>query len=60
MELIIPRMMTIEAAADATGLAKYRLRSLALNDKIVHIKAGKKILINVDRLIDFLNTSIGC
>lgn len=37
------------------NLTEYRLRQLALNNQIVHIRAGKKILINIDKLIDFLN-----
>lgn len=51
----IPQMATINEAAKLTGLAKYFIRQLALQNKIKNVRAGRKILINVDRLIDFLN-----
>jgi len=50
-----PQMTTINEAAKITGLAKYYIRQLALQNKIKNVRAGKKILINVDRLIEFLN-----
>lgn len=54
--LNVPRMATINEAAQIVGLAKYYIRQLALNNKIKNVRAGKKILINVDKLIEFLNT----
>ncbi len=54
-EINIPQMATINEAAKITGLAKYFIRQLALQNKIKHVRAGKKILINVDKLIEFLN-----
>ena len=50
-----PQMATINEAAKITGLAKYFIRQLALQNKIKNVRAGKKILINVDKLIEFLN-----
>lgn len=50
-----PQMATINEAAKITGLAKYYIRQLALQNKIKNVRAGKKILINVDKLIEFLN-----
>ncbi len=52
---LIPRMATINEAAEITGLAKYFIRQLALTNKVKTIKAGKKYLINVDKLIEYLN-----
>lgn len=55
----IPRMLTINECAKefaGTGLTGFRIRQLALNNEIVYLRAGKKILINVERLIDYLNT----
>ena len=57
--LQVPRMATINEASTLTGLAKYYIRQLALQSKIKHVRAGKKILINIDRLIEFLNESNG-
>lgn len=51
----IPQMLTIEKASALTGITKYRLRELCKSRKIVCILCGNKYLINLDRLIDFLN-----
>lgn len=56
-ELLIPTMKTIEETAKITGLAKYRIRQLALDNKIVSLRAGKKILVNIEKLIEYLNSS---
>jgi len=37
------------------SLSEYRLRQLALTNQIVHIRAGKKILINLEKLGEYLN-----
>ena len=50
-----PTMATVNEAAKITGLAKYHIRQLALQNKIKNIRAGKKILINIEKLIEFLN-----
>ena len=42
-------------AAEITGLAKHYVRQLALQGKVRHVRAGKKILINIEKLIEFLN-----
>ena len=65
-EFRLPRMATIketvkfldESAKKANVknyLTEHRIRELALSNQIVHLRAGKKILINLDKLIDFLN-----
>ena len=54
----IPRMLTIKECAKefkSTGLTEYRLRQLALTNQIINIRAGNKILINADKLIEYLN-----
>lgn len=54
----VPRMLTINECAkefEGTGLTAYRLRQLALTNQIIKIRAGKKILINADKLIEYLN-----
>ncbi|MDO4484258.1 MAG: helix-turn-helix domain-containing protein [Clostridia bacterium] len=54
-EIHIPTMLTLREAAQRTGLSYDHLRKLCLTGKIVHIRAGSKFLINLERLIDFLN-----
>lgn len=51
----IPQMLTIKDAAERTGLANFYIRQLCLQNKIIHVKAGRKYLINFDKLIEFLN-----
>lgn len=51
-----PRMATVNEVAELTGLAKHYVRQLALQNKIIYFRAGKKILINVEKFIEFLNT----
>ncbi len=52
---LIPRMATINEASKITGLAKYFIRQLAITNKVKTIKAGNKYLINIDKLIEYLN-----
>lgn len=55
MELKIPTMVTLAEASKQTGLSYDYLRKLCLRDQITHIRAGKKYLINLERLVDYLN-----
>lgn len=51
----VPRMATLQEASELTGLSYGSLRRKALDGEIVAIRVGRKFLINVDRLIDYLN-----
>lgn len=50
-----PQMATINETAEIVGLAKHYIRQLVLQNKIRHIRAGKKHLVNVEKLIEYLN-----
>ena len=52
----VPRMITIREAARETGLSYNHVRSLCQSGKIVTIRAGNRILINREKLIDYLNS----
>lgn len=52
----LPQMETINKTAEITNLPKYFVRQLVLQRKIKYVKAGKKYLVNVDNLIEYLNT----
>ncbi len=56
MNTVIPKMRTIKETAKETGLAYNYIRNLCLQNKIVYVKAGNKYLVNVDKLIEYLNT----
>ena len=55
----IPLMLTIHEAAKTFNLSQNYVRSLCLQDKIVYVKAGKKFLINANKLIEYLNQGDG-
>ena len=52
----IPRMLTIREASRETGLSYNHIRSLCRDGKVVSIRAGNRILINRDKLIEYLNS----
>lgn len=63
---ICPRMMTIDQVINNikredkdTAITRYFVRQLCIENKIVHIKAGQKYLINYDKFVDFLNNGAG-
>lgn len=51
----IPHMAGLREAAAESGLTYYFLRKLCLENKIVHVRCGGPILINMDKLADYLN-----
>lgn len=51
----LPKMATIQECAELSGLAKYAIRRLVLENKIKFIKLGKKYLVNFDNLVEYLN-----
>lgn len=53
----IPRMLTIKEAAKETGLAEYHIRRLCKTGEIVAVRTGKKILVNITKLCEYLNTT---
>lgn len=52
----LPRMRTIKQTAEETGLHEYFIRQLVKQDKIKYVKAGRKVLVNLDKLIEYLET----
>ena len=50
-----PVMITIKEASDMTKLSYDYIRKLCISNKIVHIRAGAKILINKQKLSEYLN-----
>lgn len=57
----LPRMRTtkeaaaeIKAADPNTAITEYHIRQLALSGVLPRVKAGRKLLINLDTLIEYL------
>lgn len=53
--MTVPTMVTIKDAAAQTGLSYDCIRKLCICKKIVYVRAGKKYLINLERLVEYLN-----
>lgn len=56
----VPRMVSLKQAAEITGLSERYLRNAFTNGHLVGIRSGGnskngKILLNIDKLIDYLN-----
>lgn len=51
----LPKMATINECAQLSGLAKYAIRKLVLDNKVKYVKLGKKFLVNFDSLIEYFN-----
>lgn len=54
-EYKIPTMITIEEVSERTGLTTRFIRECVKEDKIVYIMVGRKVLVNFEKFIDFLN-----
>ena len=52
----IPRMLTIRQAARELSFPEHALRVLVREGKVVHVRTGTKVLVNLDRLIEYLST----
>lgn len=51
-----PQMETIANTAKILGLPEYFVRTKVKSGEIVAIRAGRKVLINVPKFIEYLNT----
>ena len=53
------RMISLKQASTETGLSYDCLRKMCLANKLVYIRIGKKIMLNADRLEEYLNGGSG-
>lgn len=52
----IPTMKSISECSEIVGLAKYHVRRLVLQGKVKYVRSGSKYFVNVDSLIEYLNS----
>lgn len=50
-----PHMGTVKEAADASGLAVSRIRKLVASGTVRSVRAGRRILVNLDSLSKYLD-----
>lgn len=55
--MIVPTMVSLKEASRQTGLSYDYLRKMCITGQVVHVRAGHKILVNLEKLIEFLNTA---
>ena len=56
----MPKMMTINQAAEKTGLSYHCIRQLILSGQFTgYIKSGNKYFLNEERFAEFLNGGAG-
>ena len=55
LENKIPHMLLPKQISVQTGIPVYRIRKWVQEGKIVHVYCGRKVLINYDKFIEFLN-----
>ena len=53
--MIIPKMISLSEAEQITGLSYEFLRQRCLDNTLVHIRSGRKIYINSEKLAAYLN-----
>jgi len=56
---MIPEMLTIQETSDRSGLPYSTIRKMCLCGEIVHIKVGRKFLVNWRKFVEYLNGENG-
>ena len=56
-ELKVPRMETIKTTAALFNLPVHFIRQKVTSGEIVAVRAGKRFLVNVDKLAEYLNNT---
>lgn len=56
-ELKVPRMETIKTTAALFNLPVHFVRQKVTSGEIVAVRAGRRFLVNVDKLAEYLNSS---
>lgn len=52
---IVPTMLTIKETAKRTHLSETYVRRLVWDNKICFVRSGRKYLINLEKLCEYLN-----
>lgn len=53
---IVPEMLPLRTVSDRTGISYGAIRKLCLERRIVHIRIGRKYLVNYEKFLEYLNT----
>lgn len=55
LDTVVPKMVTVREAAAITGLAVNHIRNLCNAGEITAVRTGRKVIVNLNRLVDYLN-----
>lgn len=53
--MTVPTMLTLKEASKRVNISYDYLRKLCLQKKIVYVRAGCKYLVNLEKLVEYLN-----
>lgn len=53
----LPMMLTLKEASKVSGLSYEGLRRLCIEGKLVHVRIGRKIFVNQDKMKEYLSKS---
>ena len=53
----LPIMLTLREASNVSGLSYEGLRRLCVEGKLVHVRIGRKIFVNQDKMKEYLSNS---
>ena len=56
---VFPRMGNAKQAVELSGLSERHIRALVAENKVAHVWAGRRLLINLDSLALYLQTGDG-
>ena len=56
--VVFPHMGKVDEAARLSGLSKYEIRRLVATGTVRSVRAGNRILVNLDSLAQYMNTRI--
>lgn len=54
----VPNMATIKETAEIFKLPEYFIRQLVKSGKVIAIRSGRKIFVNVEKFAELLNTNM--
>lgn len=52
----VPTMLTVRELSEKTGISSFSIRQMIRDGRVVYIKLGKKVLINYEKFVEYLET----
>ena len=52
----VPTMVTVNELNEKTGVSTFAIRKMVRDNRIVYVHVGKKVLINYEKFVEYLET----